>query len=268
LHLDVENIVPVPANQTFSERGVDPMMICSRTWLRWSFLPLLIGLVTGFAELPLLHGAVYSAVDDFSLSDYQNVNGVWSYRQGVNSSVFLTNPYSDASVQTWRGSFSTIYGNFPYVAKNVSGGPLPPSNQWTTDLLVMHPSENLTPAVVRWTAPIFGAWRVAGRFQNATSATSDVTIYQNTTAIFASAIAASVVNSVSFDQVVTLSAGDYLEFAVGAQGNWGGDGVGIAAVITSQPAGAVPEPASGMAMALLSVLGWSARNRRKNHGDL
>ena len=242
------------------------MMKCFRSCWRWKFLSLLIGIVTSFTTLPRLQGAVYSAVDDFSLADYQNVNGVWSYRQGVNSSIFLTNPYSDASVQTWRGSFSTIYGNFPYVAKNVSGGPLPPSNQWTTDLLVMHPAENLTPSVVRWTAPSSGAWRVAGRFQNATSATSDVTIYQNTTAIFTSAIAASVVNSVSFDQVVTLAAGNFLEFAVGAQGNWGGDGVGLAAVISAQPTGAVPEPASGTAMVLLSVLGC-LRIRREHRQD-
>lgn len=243
------------------------MVKCWRTLWRWKFLSTLVAWTLSLSVLPQLYGAIYSAVDDFSLSDYQNVNGVWSYRQGVNSSSFLTNPYSDASVQTWRGSFSTIYGNFPYVAKNVSGGPLPPSNQWTTDLLVMHPSENLTPSVVRWTAPSSGAWRVAGRFQNATSATSDVTIYQNTTAIFSSAIVASVVNSVSFDQVVTLSAGDFLEFAAGAQGNWGGDGVGLAAVITAQPTGAVPEPTSGVAITLLSLLGWRWRSRRE-HGQV
>jgi hypothetical protein len=94
-----------------------------------------------------------------------------------------------------------------------------------------------------------------------------VTIYQNTTAIFSSAIVASVVNSVSFDQVVTLSAGDFLEFAAGAQGNWGGDGVGLAAVITAQPTGAVPEPASGVAITLLSLLGWRWRSRRE-HGQV
>jgi hypothetical protein len=93
-----------------------------------------------------------------------------------------------------------------------------------------------------------------------------VTIYQNTTAIFTSAIAASVVNSVSFDQVVTLAAGNFLEFAVGAQGNWGGDGVGLAAVISAQPTGAVPEPASGTAMVLLSVLG-GLRIRREQRQD-
>jgi hypothetical protein len=203
-------------------------------------------------------GVVYSAVADFSLAG--NPNGVWSYRQGLNTSVLLTNTYSDASVQTWSGSFSTIYGNFPYVAKNVSGSTLAPF--WTTDLLAMHPSESLIPSVVRWTAPLSGTYRVQGRFQNVTSATSDVYIYQNTTSILSGALSGNSTPPVTFDQLVTVGVGDFLEFAAGAQGNWGGDGVGLAAVISphTPPPAVVPEPSS-LVIACTLGLGFALRRR-------
>jgi hypothetical protein len=203
---------------------------------------------------------VYSAVDDFSITS--NPNGVWSYREGVNSATLLNNPYTDSSVNTWRGSnFSSLYGNFPYVSKNVSGTTI--GANWTTDLLLMHPSETLTPSVVRWTAPTSGSWNVLGAFKNVTSATSDVTIYKNTTSILSGAINGSSNPTVSFNQDVVLTAGDFLEFAVGAQGNWGGDSVGLGATLTlNSPPAVVPEP-SGMVIAMGLGLGLVVRRWKR-----
>lgn len=92
--------------------------------------------------------------------------------------------------------------------------------------------------------------------------TSDVYIYQNTTSILSGAISGNSIPPVAFDQLVTVGIGDFLEFAAGAQGNWGGDGVGLAAVISTHtpPHSVVPEPSS-LIIACTLGLGFALRRR-------
>lgn len=201
---------------------------------------------------------VYSAVDDFNVSG--NPNGVWSYREGVNSATLLSRSYSDASVQSWSGSNLTIYGYYPYVAKNVSGGTLPVN--WTVDVLQMHPSQTLIPSVVRWTAPSAGKWNVQGSFVSLSSGLTDINIYKNTTAIVTGSLSGTGSPAVTINQDIFLSAGEFLEFAVGAQGNWGGDGVGFKATITSASPPVVPEPSSMVIAAGLGIGFWVRTRRR------
>ena len=213
----------------------------------------------GWAVLSSSHAAVvYSAVDDFNVSG--NPNGVWSYREGVNSATLLSRSYSDASVQSWSGSNLTVYGYYPYVAKNVSGGTLPVN--WTVDVLQMHPSETLIPSVVRWTAPNAGTWKVQGSFASLSSGFTDINIYKNTTAIVTGSLSGTGSPAVTINQDIVLSAGEFLEFAVGAQGSWGGDGVGFKATITPASAPVVPEP-SGMAIAAGLGVGFLVQRRRR-----
>jgi hypothetical protein len=212
------------------------------------------------------HAAVYSAVGDFNVSS--NPNGVWSYREGVNSATLLSRSYSDSSIQSWSSSLivASNGGYYPFVARNVSGGTLPVG--WTVDVLQMHPSESLVPSVVRWTAPTAGTWKVQGSFTSLSSGFTDINIYRNTTSIVSGVLSGSGSPAVTIDQEIVLNAGDFLEFAVGAQGNWGGDGVGFKATITTASPPAVPEPSS-MAVAVGLGVGFviRARRRRKLPGD-
>lgn len=213
----------------------------------------------GCAVLSSSHAAiVYSAVDDFNVGT--NPNGVWSYREGVNSATLMTRVYSDSSVQSWSGSNPTIYGFFPYVSRNVSGGTLPVN--WTVDVLQMHPSESLIPSVVRWTAPVSGTWKVQGSFVSLSSGLTDINIYKNTSSIVSGSLSGTGSPAVTINQDIVLNAGDFLEFAVGAQGNWGGDGVGFKATITSASTPAVPEPSS-MAIAASLGIGCFIRTCRR-----
>lgn len=204
----------------------------------------------GWAVLSPSHAAVvYSAVNDFNVGS--NPNGVWSYREGVNSATLLTRVYSDSSIQSWSGSNLTSYGYYPFVAKNVSGGTLPVN--WTVDVLQMHPSETLIPSVVRWTAPVAGTWKVQGSFASLSSGFTAINIYKNTTSIVSGSLSGIGSPAVTIDQEIVLNAGEFLEFAVGAQGNWGGDGVGFNATITSASTPSVPEPSSMVIVASLGI---------------
>lgn len=211
----------------------------------------------GWAVSSPSHAAVvYSAVNDFNVGS--NPNGVWSYREGVNSATLLTRVYSDSSIQSWSGSNLTSYGNYPFVAKNVSGGTLPVN--WTVDVLQMHPSETLIPSVVRWTAPVAGTWKVQGGFASLSSGFTAINIYKNTTSIVSGSLSGIGSPAVTIDQEIVLNAGEFLEFAVGAQGNWGGDGVGFNATITSASTPSVPEPSS---MVIVASLGIGCLNRAR-----
>ena len=208
------------------------------------------------------HAAVYSAVDDFNVSS--NPNGAWSYREGVNSATLLSRSSSDSSVQRWSSNLllASNGGYYPFVARNVSGTTLPVG--WTVDVLQMHPSESLVPSVVRWTAPTAGTWIVQGSFASLSTGVTAINVYRNTTSIVSGVLSGSGSPALTFDQEIVLNAGEFLEFAVGAQGNWGGDGVGFKATITTASPPAVPEPSS-MAVAIGLGIGFVIRARRRRN---
>jgi hypothetical protein len=177
---------------------------------------------------------VYDATADFSEAGNQNVNGVWSYRQGVNSTILLGSNELYTGVIRWQGSYNSSFGYFPYISKNVSGGTLPIN--WTTNLLNMHPASDGTESVLRWTAPTTGYWRISGYFQNTQNATSDVRVLHNNTVIFSDYVNGGS-SQLTFDSDIGVTAGDIIEFAVGYGGNgWASDGVGLSATIAESTA--------------------------------
>jgi hypothetical protein len=103
---------------------------------------------------------------------------------------------------------------------------------------------------------------VQGSFASLSSGFTDINIYKNTTAIVTGSLSGTGSPAVTINQDIVLSAGEFLEFAVGAQGSWGGDGVGFKATITPASAPVVPEP-SGMAIAAGLGVGFLVQRRRR-----
>ena len=181
------------------------------------------------AAVTLFAQQFYNATEDFSVVSNENVNGVWSYRQGVNSNTLIANQFKSPNSAGWRGSISSPFGNFPYVLTNTTGNTIP--TNWTPDMLGMHPASDGTESVLRWTSPNESIYLVEGRFQDIQNATADVSILLNNQVVVEDALVSSL-EAINFDLKVSVTSGDFLEFAVG-RGNDGfeSDAVGLLAVL-------------------------------------
>jgi hypothetical protein len=105
--------------------------------------------------------------------------------------------------------------------------------------LLVHPGPNNEVTVVRWTAPSSGRFRIAGEvggldYQYPTT----TTFYEmlNSTRIVFRAPIDSYRSPVLFQKVLSVSAGDTVDFAVdfGRDGNYFGDATGIQFKVTQQ----------------------------------
>ena len=177
----------------------------------------------------------YDAVRDFSI--ISNPNGVWSYGwlSSLGSPLNLytvTDTTSISGMSAWLES-GTYSANPPYVAHNDTSAVIcfgtfcVPRNY-----LHLHPGPNNEVAVVRWTAPSSGSFRLQGAvvgldFQFPTTTTFYVVLNSNNY-LFSTTID-SYKSPLSFHKVLAVSAGDTLDFAVdfGQDGSYLGDSTGI-----------------------------------------
>lgn len=151
-------------------------------------------------------GVRYSAQGDFSAT--QNPNGVWSYGyEAVLGGAFTR--YALSSSSGFIGWFGPVLGDpggppgFPLIIGPTATNP---------PLLNIHPSPELY-SVLRWTAPASGRWDVVGDFAGTGLTTTDVHILRNGVSLLASPLNNS--DSVPYSMVVTVNAGDMIDFAVG-----------------------------------------------------
>jgi hypothetical protein len=181
----------------------------------------------------------YDAVRDFSI--ISNPNGVWSYgwQSCLGSSLNL---YTMTDTTTFPGmSAWLVFGGFvqPLVAHNDTSH----TNCFATvcvppTYLDVHPGFDQV-SVVRWTAPSSGRFAVQGAvagldFQYPTT----TTFYEmlNSHRILFTATIDSYESPVFFQDVLTVSAGDTVDFAVdfGQDGNDTGDSTGIQFKVTQE----------------------------------
>jgi hypothetical protein len=222
---------------------------------------------------PQVVAQTYDAVADFSAVTNQGAAGAWSYGQSpTRGGTFSLLPNADpafsgaAGVQAWRGGVPGFQGGYPVIARNGSGA----TATYLTithpaDLLNLHPGPGGENAVLRWTAPTDGLFRVQGRFQGIDSAptTTDVAVLLNgLTTLFSSGINVSGGGNVAnFDLTVPVAAGDRIDFSVGTgNGFYGNDSTGLRAVIGPAAAATVPEPGT---VALLLPAAALTRARRR-----
>ena len=189
---------------------------------------------------------VASEFNDFINPDTMNPSGVWSY--GWKPTTFGT--FSLLGFQYTLGANDgsgwTFDTGYPIVAHNVHAVTLLGSGPQATlppHALFLHPGPAGELAVVRFTAPAKGTYRVSGQFyamdRNGTGTITDVYIVKNNTspAIYSGNVnyyATPNMKFASFTSIaVTLNMGEYIEFQVGfgTDLNYSFDTTGLNAVI-------------------------------------
>ncbi|MBI5766901.1 MAG: IPT/TIG domain-containing protein [Verrucomicrobia bacterium] len=153
-----------------------------------------------------------------------NPNGPWSY--GYADTGFTTfTPFT--SSRTTGTGFLQWYGwaaDFtPCVAYN---GQTTAVNGVPPGYLLLHPGDGNQPAVLRWTAPVGGAVRVAGHFHAGDGGVMQVAVRRNSTVLW------SATDAGAFDLVTTIAVGDRIDFAV--YGAYFSGSTGLLATITSE----------------------------------
>ena len=182
----------------------------------------------------------YDAVQDFSI--ISNPNGVWSYGwlSSLGSPLNLyavTDTTTVTGMSAWLES-GTYSDNPPFVAHNDTSTVICFGTFCVPrTYLHLHPGPNNEVAVVRWTAPSSGSFRVQGAvtgldFQFPT--TTSFYVVLNSNRYLFSATIDSYKSPLSFHRMLTVSAGYTLDFAVdfGQNGNYLGDSTGIQFKVT------------------------------------
>jgi RHS repeat-associated protein len=127
--------------------------------------------------------------------------------------------------------------SYPLFAFNTTGETITWSNVvQPADELSMHPGQHGENAVLRWTAPEAGIYRIAGRFEGIALGGSivDVAILYNSATALLSADIGSFGETRPFSLLRTVAAGDTIDFTVGfgANNNFISDTTGLAVTIT------------------------------------
>jgi hypothetical protein len=210
---------------------------------------------------------VYDAAGQFSLAG--NPNGAWTYGYGTGGSSFIQ--MGPASTSTTCGGSTGLLcftNGLPAIGKNVTAANLTVAGTATipNSVLWLHPgdADNLD-AILRFVAPFAGTYNLAATFSRLDFTGNGngvvAAVYDNLAPLDSSVLAVgSYGTSVAFSNVVTLAAGDFLDFVVNRNGTYDYDSTGLSLTITSDTV-SVPEPV-GMAVLCVGLLGTCFAKRR------
>ena len=177
----------------------------------------------------------WDAAADFTAAG--NPNGDWSYGYAADIGVDLTLHALSVNDATWNiwGS-----GNWLQAYKNVSNTTNGGCQDWCVQPgeLAIHPSSSGLWSVVRFTAPYDGAFTVSASFAPADMQISDITVgIAGPAGALLTDSLTSYSDTVTFDETVTLLAGETVDFGVHmGQGSYFNDGTIIDVIITGDPA--------------------------------
>lgn len=226
-----------------------------RASMYFAFLLVVGSAIVGRADV------IYDAADDYS--DTNNPNGVWSsgYTTGLGTTLnlFDTSTTYGGPINVWTKSGHVDIGGTPAFLKNY-GVPVPGAG---TDEVSLHPSQFGDYAVLRFTAPVTGEYTLLSQFFEGNTGETDAYVLLNEDTVSPLLYAPQTSVNPSYNTVLNLTAGDTLDFVVGALGNFDSDLTPLEVQITLS---AVPEPTS---MALVGMIaapfGWK-RLRQKLRG--
>ena len=206
---------------------------------------LLLLVATLLSMSGLAAAQTYNAASDFSASQNPTPKG-WSYGQTTSRGSlpflpFLVNYSTYDGLDIWTNYGTIVFHNATTtIVKHDCCNPLPPGG------LGLHPGYFGENAVVRWTAPAKGLYKVTATFSGLdfggqTGTTTDVAVLHTgsngTTQLFAGDIVGfGCHDAQSFSGTVSVLAGDTIDFTVGygGDGNFDSDGTVLDAVITAE----------------------------------
>jgi hypothetical protein len=217
------------------------------------------------------------AVADFTLF---SPTGTWSYGSGATGTSFTPfsvrgDPCAAAGLQCWT---STNPDLTPIVAKNTTGSFFQSGTMlYDPAALFLHPgSGSDSDSIVRFTAPATATYQVKGFFEILDTAPTGVKVIfgggsdplQTVMLTGPAATAPDMPGGmVTFDQTVSLTAGQDFFFGVDNNGDFTGDAVGLAATFTAadlKNTPVIPEPGTWASMLLgFGALGAVLRARRR-----
>ncbi|NUM34619.1 MAG: hypothetical protein HUU50_08750 [Candidatus Brocadiae bacterium] len=185
----------------------------------------------------------YNAVTDFNLSG--NPNGVWSYgwmqsNLDINTFSLYTHTASSFWLQWYTPGLSV--DSTPSVAYNSTG-----STQYgvAPGQLTLHPGPSQQASVVRFTAPVEGAYTIVGQFLPGHSGVMQVGVRQSSTWLWQGT------DSGSFNISKTITLGTTIDFLV-----YGGYGAGNTPLILSITGPTVPEPSTFLSIAFACIVAY------------
>jgi hypothetical protein len=212
-----------------------------------------------------------SFAGDFSVAN-GNPNGQWTY--GYTGSLapgYALTKYTASAAGPFESWLGNVGGDgTPVASHNTTGSTFAGGTVAVpAGAATLHPGPGGELSVARYTVPASGSYSLAATFSgyDVVGTTTDVHILHNGVSLFSDFVNGyGVAADKSFAQLISLNAGDTLDFAVGfGSNNWYAyDTTGLAATINPLNDGtAVPTPAAATAgLSLLSTLAVSRRRRQ------
>jgi hypothetical protein len=227
--------------------------------MKRTFCAVLSVIIAG-AFLPSLgNAAVYSAVDDFTLTP-QPLNGVWTYlSNGSMLSSTASSPHGSGMLTTWHNGIPYNSSNPVSAGLTRNTGPVTALPPFFT-VVIPNSHLNLDPqgtndVTVRFTVPVADIYQVSGDFRGndlVSVPPHAVSVRINNNSAFTDTITQfGTGDNAVFYVVQSLMAGDTIDFVVnrGASPNHLGTGLSV----TIQSGADVPEPRA-FALLLLGLL--------------
>lgn len=234
---------------------------------RW--VACLVSIVSSVLASSARADQMFNAAGDFSATS--NPNGVWSYGQSATlTSAFQIytqhGPDNADPIPGLNAWFGTSAYSVPAVLYNPTSSVIVhDSITVQPGELFFHPGQADQFSVVRFTAPDTGTYSLSSAFSPVDSmATTDVHVLLDNASIFDGLVNHS---PTSFATVLSLTAGDVLEFKVGygANGNYSNDSTGLDVRLTEATATPVPSSLAMLAgAAVIAGIGAIVRRRGRS----
>jgi RHS repeat-associated protein len=188
--------------------------------------------------------ATYNLANDFSATS--NPNGAWSYGRAAS----LGQPFqintgsstgSNGALDIWLPTVGAVYPDvYPYILHNRTATEVSASSAiYAPNAVVMHPGSVGEVGIARWTSPASGTYTVSASFGGAEAGLTNVLVLKNGGGLFQgvkSTVDPYLLSPIAWNGVVSVSAGDTLDFVVGNGGDgYGHDSTRVDVTITECP---------------------------------
>lgn len=215
--------------------------------------------VSGVCSTSARAADIFDATADYSITN--NPNGVWSsgYKSTLSSGfvvygdkIFVVNQYS-----SWTSNAINPGDNTPSFFKNLRSTTV---YGLAPNQIALHGGSNNQYSILRFTAPKSASYYLQLQFFAGDSGDTDGYAILNDNSANPLFYASTTNNDPTFNSILNLSGGDFVDIVVGTKGGYQNDTTPITVVFTEQ---AVPEPQSVM-LGLFAAGVMATIGRRRN----